>query len=215
MGKLLRKELTLCMHPTVPIMLALSAMVFIPNYPYSVIFFYVSLSLFFTCLTGRENNDIAYSMMLPVAKGDVVKARFLFAILAQMAQLLVMIPLMLLKRVVSPEANQAGMDANIALFAVALLDYGVFNLVFFSGYYKNVKKVGISFVMATVAVFVFVTLEVVSTYAVPLVRDVLDTPDPQNMTAKLIALAVGLAVYVLLTLLTYKRSVKNFEKQDI
>lgn len=215
MGKLLRKEITLCMHPTVPIMLLLSAMVFIPNYPYSVIFFYVALSIFFTCLTGRENNDIVYSMMLPIPKADVVKSRFAFAVLTEGAQILVMIPIVLLKNSVAPGINQAGMDANIALFGVGLIDYAIFNLVFFSGYYKNVSKVGISFVKASVAVFVFVTAEVVCTYALPFVRDKLDTPDPQFMTEKLIFLAVGAVIFAVLTFLTYKKSVRNFEVQDI
>lgn len=53
--KLLRKELVLSMHPTVPLMLLLCVMVLIPNYPYTVVFFYSTLSLFFTCLLGRES----------------------------------------------------------------------------------------------------------------------------------------------------------------
>ena len=40
---LLKKELVLSMHPTVPIMLLLGAMAMIPNYPYLVMYFYVTL----------------------------------------------------------------------------------------------------------------------------------------------------------------------------
>ena len=76
MGKLMKKELKLAMHPTAPMFLALSAMLLIPNYPYYVIFFYTSLAVFFICLTGRENHDIFFTMLLPVSKKDVVKADF-------------------------------------------------------------------------------------------------------------------------------------------
>ena len=34
-------------------MLALSALVLVPNYPYGVVFFYSTLGLFFICLGGR------------------------------------------------------------------------------------------------------------------------------------------------------------------
>ena len=51
--KLLKKEFALSMHPTVPLMLLLAGMVLIPSYPYSVIFFYSMVSIFFTCMLGR------------------------------------------------------------------------------------------------------------------------------------------------------------------
>ena len=80
MIKLIKKEFGLAMHPIVPMMLLLSVMVLIPNYPYIVIFFYVSMAIFFTCLSGRENNDVVYSLNLPIAKKNIVKARFAFAV---------------------------------------------------------------------------------------------------------------------------------------
>ena len=45
--KLLRKEWTLCLHPAALIMLGLSTLTLIPNYPYTVSFFYTTLGLFF------------------------------------------------------------------------------------------------------------------------------------------------------------------------
>ena len=72
MNKLLKKELALAMHPTAPIFLALSVLLIIPNYPYYVTFFYTSLAIFFTCLNGRENNDVYYTLLLPVPKRSVV-----------------------------------------------------------------------------------------------------------------------------------------------
>ena len=87
MWKLLRKDFVLTMHPVTPFFLLLSAMVLIPNYPYSVVFFYTGLSLFFTCLAGRENRDIPYTLFLPVRRRDVVAARMAFAVCLQLAQL--------------------------------------------------------------------------------------------------------------------------------
>lgn len=215
MVNLIKKELSLTMHPTVPIMLLLSAMVLIPNYPYSVIFFYVSLSVFFTCLSGRENNDIIYSLNLPISKKQIVKARITFVCLLQMCQLVVMIPFSALSQRLHTVGNQAGMDANISLFAIGFIIYGLFNLSFFLSYYKNVNKVGSAFVKATVLIFVCVSTEVASTYAVPFVKNCLDTKDPAFLGYKLIFLFGSLLLYILLTFAAYKKSVKNFEKQDL
>ena len=43
--KLLKKEFRLCLHPTGLIMPMLGSMVLIPNYPYAVSFFYMTLAI--------------------------------------------------------------------------------------------------------------------------------------------------------------------------
>lgn len=215
MIKLIKKEFILAMHPTVPMMLLLSAMVLIPNYPYIVIFFYVSMAIFFTCLSGRENNDVVYSLNLPIAKKNIVKARFVFAVILEFVQMLIMIPFTMLNQRINPIGNQAGMDANIALFAIAFIVYGLFNFVFFNSYYKNVTKVGIAFAKSSVLLFILTAIDVVFTYAVPFVRDVLDTPDPKYLLQKVIFLLAGLLVYLILTAIAYKNSVVHFENQDL
>lgn len=148
MSKLIKKEFLLSMHPITPLMLLLSVMVLIPNYPYAVMFFYMTLAVFFTCMMGRENQDVIYSLTLPVAKSDIVKAR-------------------------------------------------------------------ISFVKATVVFFILVVADVVCTHAVPFVRDYLDTPDPQYMEYKLIALGVGIVLYLVMTIGVSRISIKNLEMQDL
>jgi hypothetical protein len=215
MKNLLNKEFKLSMHPMVPIMLCLSFMVIIPNYPYTVIFFYTTLAVFFTCLTGRENNDIVYSLMLPIAKKDIVKGRMTFVVIQEIVQLILTIPFLALGAKLNPTGNQAGMDANIALIGVGFIIYGVFNLVFFTQYYKNVNKVGKSFLIASVAVFVLVLLDVVSTYTIPIISDYVDTPSVQNLSYKLVTLLIGAVIFLILTALAYSKSVKLFLKQDL
>ncbi|HOB63946.1 MAG TPA: hypothetical protein PKH08_02140 [Clostridia bacterium] len=46
-------------------------------------------------------------------------------------------------------------------------------------------------------------------------RDVIDTPDPQNIGYKLIFLAAGIIAFVGLTALAYQKSARSFEKQDL
>lgn len=215
MFRLLKKELRLALHPTAPLFLALSAMLMIPNYPYLVVFFYTGLAVFFTCLTGRENHDIDYTMLLPVSKRDVVRARILLVTLLELTQLTVAVPFAILRQRLIPEPNLAGMDANIALFAVALTQMGLFNLVFFRAYYRDVRKVGAAFGASSVMTFFFIAIMEAMTYVLPFFRDVLDTPDPEHLTAKLLTLLVGASAFAALTLMALRRAEKDFERQDI
>ncbi len=215
MKKLLVKELKLAMHPTAPIFLLLSTMLIIPNYPYYVVFFYTGLAVFFTCLTGRENNDVAYTMLLPVKKTDIVKARYLFVIILELLQVIIAIPFAVIRQKMPVDPNQVGMEANIALFGISFIMIGIFNLVFFKIYYKDVRKVGKAFVSSSIAVFTFMLIAEALTHIIPFFRDVLDTHDDVYVPQKLIVLAIGIVIYTILTLISYNTSKKSFEVYDL
>ena len=215
MLRLLQKEIRLAMHPTVPIFLLLSAMLLIPNYPYYVAFFYTGLGVFFTCMNGREQHDIAYTLLLPVCKRDVVRARMLLVTLLELLQLALAVPFLALRSALHMTENAAGMEANIALLGLVLLQYGIFNLMFFGVYYRNVRRVGVAFLWSCAAVFLYIGTMEVSAHTVPFFRDVLDTPDPQHLGAKLLVLLGGAVAFSLLTLLARSRAIRAFERQDL
>lgn len=210
--KLIKKDFRLAMHPTVPLMLLTAAMVTIPNYPYPVSFFYVALSIFFTCLLGRENRDIAFSLCLPVAKRDIVTARISFAAIIELISLTLTAVMV---SVIPYHANAAGIDPNLALIGWGFIAYGVFNLVFFIMYYGNTDRVGVSFAVASTVMFLIVAFDVISTYAIPFFRDMLDTPDPDFILQKLIFAGAGLVFYIISFTVTRTVSVKKFEKLDL
>ena len=65
------------------------------------------------------------------------------------------------------------------------------------------------------AVFCYVLLAESAAFAVPFFRNVLDTPDPAHMGAKLTVLAAGAMLYVLLTLWALRRSIRRFTALDL
>lgn len=215
MKDLLKKEFTLALHPTSWLFLGLSAMVLIPNYPYYVIFFYTGLGLFFTCLTGRENQDVLFSLLLPVSRRQVVQARMITAMLLELATLLLTGLFSLLRRALPLGENAAGMEANLALLGLSLIVLGLGHVAFFGVYYKNVQRVGVAFLWCALAEFLAIGVLEGLAHAAPLFRDRLDTPDPAFLQEKLLTLVLGLAVYGILTAIAYVRAVRNFEKQDL
>ncbi|MCI2055825.1 MAG: ABC-2 transporter permease [Oscillibacter sp.] len=214
MKNLLYKEFRLALHPTSIIFLTLSAMLIIPNYPYYVTFFYTCLGIFFICLTGRENQDLFYMMLLPVRKRDIVRARIGMSVCLQCLQALICVPFAILRQSFKMPGNQVGMDANIAFFGLAFLMMGLFNLAFFTRYYANPQKIGKSFAIGSTVIFVYMGIVEAMTHFVPFFLE-LDTPDPENLTKKLLVLAVGIAGYAVLTLTACKKSEKELEKLDL
>ena len=215
MKELLKKEFTLALHPTGWLFLGLSAMVLIPNYPYYVIFFYTGLALFFTCLAGRENQDVLFSLLLPVSRKQVVQARMISVMLLELATLLLTGLFSLLRRALPLGENAAGMEANLALLGLSLVVLGLGHVAFFGGYYHNVQRVGVSFLWCALVEFLCIGAFETMAHTVPLFRDRLDTPDPAFLREKLLTLALGLAVYGILTAVAYWRAVRDFERQDL
>ena len=215
MTKLLKKEFVLFTHPTSWMFLAFGAMMLIPGYPMYVPFFWTTLGLFYACLSARENNDLYYTLLLPVRKRDAVRARGLYFALMELLQILACVPFAILRHVLKIGPNNAGMDVNLALFGLALLLMGLFNLLFLPRLYKNPAAVGKPFFIVTVWVFVYILAAEACCFVVPFFRDVLDTPDPQFPGAKLAVLALGAALFVRLTLLGVRRAEAIFEKVDL
>ena len=215
MRNMLAKEFLRSLHPTAFIFLSLSAMLLIPNYSYYVTFFYTGLAVFFTCLGGRENRDIAFSMNLPVRKSDIVGARFLAVVALESAQITLAIPCAVLRQAMPVPNNQAGIEANIAFFGISLLLLGVFNFAFFVGYYRDVRNVGRSFAISSAAVFLVIVAAEACVHTIPFAKIKLDTMDPAFMTEKLVVLVLGAVCYIVLTLAALRISVRSFERQDL
>ena len=215
MKKLLVKELRLALHPTNMVFLALSAMLIIPAYPYYVVFFYTTLGLFFVCLTGRENKDIDYTLTLPVRRCDLVRARVLLAVVIELTQVVVCIPFAVLSQRLNRMGNLVGMDANVAFFGFSLVMLGLFNLVFFTVYYRRPERVGMPFVLDSLAEAVYVVAAEVCAHQVPFMRRALDTMDPAYMPWKLAVLGAGAVLFGLMTFLACRLAEKRFEQVDL
>ena len=214
MNALLYKQLRLVCHPMTPVFCLFGVMVLIPNYPYTVIFFYVMLGLFFTFLNIREQKDSYYSAILPVPKRDTVKAGCALVALVELLSLAVLAPCALLAVRLQPEKdNLVGMDPNLALFAAGFLLYTVFNAVFLPTFYRNGYKVGAAFIKALIPV----TLVMVVCEALPHLPGWgwLDDLDGATQLRLLPVLAASAAVYAAGMLLSFRRAAALYEKVDL
>ena len=84
MKNLLMKEFRLATLPLTYLFLLFSLMTFIPGYPILCGAFFVCLGIFQSYQRNREDNDILYSVLLPVSKKEVVVAKYIAVVLQQM-----------------------------------------------------------------------------------------------------------------------------------
>ncbi len=218
MKALLKKEFMLCLHPTAFIFLAFCLFVFIPNYPYEVMFFFSGLSIFFISLTARENGDAEFTATMPEMKGKIPCARILMAVVFQAALLLLAAITTTVKGLALPtemQVNLAGNPANLAFLGYGALLVGIFNIVFFPMHYKNPNKVGVPFLVAALVQFFIIAVLIALRWTAPLFTERLASLDPAFMGEKAIVFTIGIIAYALLTLLAIKRSVHNFSKFDL
>ena len=156
MKNLIKKEFLLALHPTIFIFLFFAVLIFVPNYPYEVIFFFSGLSTFFYFLQTRENKDIAFSLELPIKKKHLPIAKIITVCIFQSILLIYTFILSIIKQSIIASnmlINFAGISANVALVANGAIILGVFNLIFFPLVFKNPNKVGLPFVISAIIVF--------------------------------------------------------------
>lgn len=215
MRQLIYKELKLVLHPTNILFLCLGSLFMIPGYPYSVVFFYACLGLFFTCVAGRENKDLYYTMLLPVSKRAVVGARFCLVILIELLQFAASVPFVLLRNAMYSAYNPAGMNVTPAFFGFIFLLLGLFNFLFFPKFYKNPNQIGLPFFASCMVFAAGILLVEGGKYLFPPVDIYLNTPGNQYLFWQIAVLAAGAALWAALTAVAFRRSAKAFEKVDL
>lgn len=214
MKTLLYKQLRLACHPMTPVFCLSGIMLLIPNYPYSVAFFYVTLGLFFTFLNMREQKDIYYSALLPLRKRDTVRAAVAFTVLVELLSVVITALFCLLSAKLQPgKDNAVGMDANLMLLGAGFVLYGVFNLVFFVCLYRSGYKVGAAYLKANLALWPMMLLAEALPHFPPLMW--LNRVDTQANLRQIPILLFGMAVFAVLTMLAYRRSAGLYERVDL
>jgi len=213
MSDLLYKELRLAAHPSLFVFMCMGALLLIPAYPYSMVFFFGCLGLFQSAMFDRETRDVFYTALLPRPKRDAVKGKLLLAVFSQTVQLAVSLPFAFLRTLYLPAGNPVGMESNAAYYGFGLMIYGVFNLVFFTQFYKTAYKAGVSFLMALIPV----TLGIIAMEAVVHFPGMgwLDGMDSASLLRQVPILLAGAAVYGAANVLAYRVSAKRFERVDL
>ena len=217
MRNIMRKEIRLSSSPLAFLFIAFGLLFFLPGYPILCGVFFTTLGLFQSFQAAREANDTVFSALLPIAKRDVVKGRFLFVCFIELCALVLMLVAVIVRMTVLAEAApytaNALMNANPFALGAALFIFGLFNRIFVSGFYKTAYKIGRPFVAYIIAAFLAI-LVFEALHHIPGL-DALNAFSTDHLGLQLAALAAGIAVYALLTAWAYRAACRRFEKIDL
>ena len=217
MRNILRKEMKLSASVLSYLFIAFGLMFFVPGYPILCGVFFVTLGLFHSFQMAREANDIVFSALLPIAKKDVVKGKFLFVCLIELCSAVLMALAVIVRMTALSEAavyrNNAMMNANLFALGAACFIFGLFNLLFVGGFFKTAYKFGRPFIIYIIVAFLAVAV-FEALHHVPGLEKV-NAFGTDHLGLQLALLGAGLALYVLMTLLAYRLSCKRFERIDL
>ena len=215
--KLLGKEIKLAASPLSWLFISFSLMAFIPGYPILVGAFFICFGIFQSVQSGRENNDILYTVLLPVSKTDAVKAKYHFTVMIQMIAFALSSVFTLLRMLfmtqATPYVNNPMMNANQAFLAYMLLVFALFNWLFLCGFFKTAYKFGLPFILFIIFSFLLITAAEALHFIPGLAY--LNATDTIRDTNLWIMLAAAFAVYALGTSISCKVAMKRFERVDM
>ena len=217
MRNILNKEIKLSAHILSFLFITFALMFFLPGYPVLVGSFFVSLGIFQSFQNARETNDILFSALLPIAKKDVVKGKYIFVCFIELCSLLVMSIAVVLRMTVFVNAdvyrNNALMNANLFALGLAFIIFALLNLIFVGGFFKTAYKFGKPFVTYTIITFIVVGIGEALHYFPGL--QILNSFGADNLMIQLILLMTGILLYVIITYLSYRKACSRFEKIDL
>lgn len=216
MKKLFFKELRLAASPLSFFFLVAGFLTLVPGYPILLGAFFITLGIFYSFQTTRENNDIGFSLLLPIAKKDVVKGKFVFVLFLELSGFLLMTGLTLLRMTVlskiSVYVSNALMGANFTFLGLSLLLFGLFNFLFVRGFFKTAYYFGKPFILYLVFSLLLVTASEALHFFPGLSPFFALGFSP--FTPQFSAFLLGLAAFLLLTFFAARKSAKSFETID-
>ena len=104
------------------------------------------------------------------------------------------------------------MNANAAYLGYVMIVFAAFNGTFLAGFFKTTYKLGKPFITFCITDFIIIILGE-TLHHIPGLESLNDT---SNLSISQIAVfATGFVVFIICTLLSYLKSVKNFNRIDL
>ena len=191
-------------------------MFLLPGYPILCSEFFVTLGIFQSFQAARESNDIVYSALLPIAKKDVVKGKYLFVCMIEAASLVLMFAAILVRMTGFGDAvyrQNVLMNANLFALGAAMVLFGLFNWIFVAGFFKTAYKFARPFVTYIIVVFVMIGV-FEALHHIPGLES-LNAFGAEHLGLQLAMLCAGFVLFALMTGIAYHTACKRFETIDL
>ena len=215
MKNLIYKELKLTIDPWTYIMPLLCVLLLIPDWPYFIAYMYIFITIPVTFVVSKENKDTFFTVLLPVRKKDVVRARFISVIIMELIYIIISIPFVILNNSLHPFGSAWLLDPNPAFIGLVFIMYAIFNTIFLSLFYKTAYKLAVPAVISITASIIFAATAEYTIQKIPILKSNFDTLDGSMIFEQILMLAAGILIFIVATIFTFKKASYSFEKLDI
>ena len=217
MRNILLKEVKLSASLLSFLFIPFGLMFLLPGYPILCGVFFVTLGIFQSFQNAREANDMVFSALLPISKRDVVKGKYLFTCTIELCSGLLMTLAVALRMTVFSDAavyrSNALMNGNLFALGMAFVGFGLFNLIFVGGFYNTEYKFVPPIVGNIIAVFLTIGIAEALHYIPGF--GFLNAFGMEYFAVQLLLMGLGVVFYLAVTLLSYQKACKRFEKIDL
>lgn len=217
MYNLLLKELKLGVNPFFYIMPFLTgALMLVPGWLYFVVFLYFCFLTIPNMFAGyKTQNDLQFSIMMPVMKKDIVKAKVVVIVILELIHIITAVIYGVLHTRLYPNFIYLFYGPTIGFWGLSFVMLGVFNLIFISMYYKTAYKYGAATVAGIIGAMLFAGgaewLGIKNSYMFNLFKG----SGVENNAIHQTILIAGIFIFAIFTYISYKIAIKRFEKVEL
>lgn len=212
MRDLVYKEFKLAIHPFYLILpIITGALMLIPQWLYFLVplyFCFIAVPNLFS--TFRSGNDLQFSMILPVSREQIVRAKIISFVILELVHIAWAVLFAWVHHLLYHMPNFA-YDQNAGFFGWVFLMFGFYNLILFPLHYRSGYAFGLPVILSTVFGVLFTAgIEFLVLFS-PAFRAFAE----QDQGASIMMLVTGIISFLLLTLVSVRLSQRNFKSVDV
>jgi hypothetical protein len=192
------------------------ALMLIPAWLYFVVL------LYFCCLTipnmfagYKAQNDLIFSIMMPVTKKDIIKARVAVIVILELLHIATAVIYGMISTRLYPNLIYFFFGPTIGFWGLCFVMLAIFNIIFISMYYRTAYKYGAATIASVTGAMLFAGgaewLGIKNSF----VFDLFKGTGTDNMAIHITILIAGIAIFAIFTIIAYNIAIKQFEKVDI
>lgn len=217
MYNLLMKELKLSVSPLFYILPFLAgALMLIPGWLYFIVpmyFLWITIPNVYGAYNSQ--NDVVFSVLMPVTKKDIVKSKFAVIVLLELFHLVVAFIFGMISTHLYPNMYYIFFSPTLGFWGLCFVMMALFNIIFFPMYFKTAQKYGLPLIYGVVATLIFAAgaewLGIVNST----IYNIFKGAGTDNLLLQSGLLLGGISIFALLSYFAYNMSTERFEKVNV
>ncbi|BBI33375.1 ABC-2 transporter permease [Cohnella abietis] len=217
MYNLLLKELKLGVSPFFYVLPFLTgALMLIPGWLYFIVFLYF-FSITVPNMFGgyKTQNDLIFSIMMPVTRKDIIKARVAVIVILELLHIVTAVIYGMISTLLYPNLKYLFFGPTIGFWGLCFVMVAIFNIIFISMYYKTAYKYGAPTIAAITGAMLFAGGAEWMGISNSFVFELFKGTGADNMVSQISILIAGIAIFAAFTITAYHIAIKRFKNVEI